>query len=141
MAVASILDYVIAFSAVFVPVVILLAVTVPFLCSVDNHDDFLSSLCAHVRDEHDLADCVNDAGRSCACKQCDEQAENPLLFLSAFGVEQAGVVSLLNGALDWFHSILRFCAAFLTGFWALCCLLVEPGLGSNDGFTFSEIYP
>lgn len=65
-----------------------------------------------MRDEHDLADCVNDAGHSCACKQCDEQAENPLFFLSAFGVEQAGVGSLLNGALYWFHSTLRFCAAF-----------------------------
>lgn len=74
-----------------------------------------------MRDEHDLADCVNDAGHSCACKQCDEQAENPLFFLSAFGVEQAGVGSLLNGALYWFHSTLRFCAAFFD--WLLGVML------------------
>lgn len=58
--VALVLDYGVAFATVLVPVVVLLSIPVPFLRSVDDHGGTFR-LCAHLRDEHDLADGVQDA--------------------------------------------------------------------------------
>lgn len=55
--IALVFDYSVTFATILVPVVVLLSVPVPFLGFVDDHDRaFL--LCAHVRDEYDLADSV-----------------------------------------------------------------------------------
>jgi len=64
-----------------------------------------------VRDEHDLADDVQDADHDRAGEQRYEQEEHPRLFSAGLYAEKARAGLPLDYLLAALHLLLRFCCA------------------------------